>query len=206
MTKTQEEKMISLLGQIHEPTLKARFEQEYKLNQNTDTVNTVLETIIDMANSYVQKSIEFPIEIASIDEKCRLELDKELWKTSQTGTHTANFSEGYDLFVVKIDMDYHFTDGYMPRKIWSSPMLETLKLYRYAVATPSWLRSSYHCLLALNTYGCLRSTLQRVIAHNLGYSTWSYITDGNFTNYDLVDDAHKEELALNDSIVFVPTF
>ena len=93
----------------------------------------------------------------------------------------------------------------MPRKIWSSPMLETLKLYRYAVSTPEWLNSSYHCVLALEVNVGLRELAQIIVAHNHGYSTWSYITEDEFSDYDCVSDIHKEEHHISDDIVFVPS-
>ncbi len=204
MSLNSQEKKSLLLYQLDSDKLKSRFEQEYA-TRDIDTVNQELETIIDIAGSHFKRCIEFPINLRCIEEIHTMELDRDFYRTSQSKTHTDNFSEGYDLFLFSIDQVHSFSDahGLNQSSSWTSPMLETLKLYRYAVSTPEWLNSSYHCILALEVNVGLRELTQIIIAHIHGYSTWSYITEDEFSDFDCVDDIHKEELHLSDDIVFV---
>ena len=201
-----QEKKELLLYQLDSDRLKNRFEQEYA-TKDINTVNEELQTIIDIAGSHFKKCIEFPISLDVIKEQRTLDIDHDFYITSQTKTHTDDFSEGYDLFLFSIDQMHSFSDahGLNQSSSWTSPMLETLKLYRYAVSTPEWLNSSYHCILALEVSVGLRELAQIIVAHNHGYSTWSYITPHEYSDYDSVDDIHKEELHLSDDIVFVPS-
>ena len=202
---TNEEKKLHLLDNIKDYRLRQIFEKEYA-TKDIDTVNDTLEHIVELANMHYRRTHEFPISLNAIKSNAIEGLNIDFNQTSQTRFSTDNFADGHDLFLLSIDDDMYQTDGhgYNARMVTYSPMFDTLKLYRYAVSQPDWLNLGNYCVLALDEIGCLFDVILRVIAHNKGYSTWTYMTEDECDCYDLVSKSHKEEYHLNDDIVYKP--
>lgn len=205
MTVNQQQQ--NLLEEIKCPILRKRFEEEYAKSNDIASVNFDLDTIIAKANLHLRHSMEFPISLYSLKGVKRAdmfraifdELDQDFYVSSQTRSRTDNFIDSYDLMLLSVDScrtqneDRSFTH--------TQPILDALRLYRYAVSQPEWLTGGV-CVLALEINDTMFGVLQRMIAHNMGYSTWQYIKEDECDCYDLVDKSHKAEYGYNEKIVY----